>query len=361
MSYSYDEITGFEQELKLLVQKLAALRTALIIKTDEAEKFKLEYEIRQLESREIALKKNLSEAYDLGSDIGKNRLRGKIKTLKISEPMGRVHLVNCNRTEVRDRFEEGFDHRQNMGAHNHFYFLSACPTQLPPSLGERMVYELLADWLEEGPDAVYCRLDPKNHDRVKIEKLPFGYSAEKSKELFREFCTRWFGWEQNRDFSEAITANQLPKARNKYSILPFYLRKNDWKPFFAEYFDWIAEQLAKRPKDGPVLMIFIVLYHEGLHRECDEKSEAILQSVDFLCQKHPNAGHFYPLEPVLISDLRDWFNDLGEQNNARLQPVLDTLAEGLPEEELQQLKQSKKFNMDRVELVQELVFELYNQ
>ncbi len=361
MSYSHDEITGFEQELKLILQKLSALRTALIVKTDEAEKFKLEYEIKQLESREIALKKKLADAYDLGTDSGKERLREKINDLKISEAMGRIHLVNCNRRELRDRFEEGFDHRQKMGAHNHFYFLSACPTQLPPSLGERMVYELLADWLDEGSEVVHCRFDPKNHDRVKIEKLPLGYSVEKSQELFKAFCARWFGWAANEDFNEAVSANKVPKARHKYSVLPFYFRKNEWKPFFAEYFDWMAEQLAKRPKDGPVLMVFIVMYHEDLHRERDEKSEEIISAIDQLCQKYSHAGHFYPLDPVLVSDLRDWFNDLGERNNARLQPVLDTLAEGLPEAELQQLKQSKQLNMDRVELVQELVFELYNQ
>ena len=361
MTYSQEEIAGFVQELKLIVQKLAALRTALIVETSAAEKFKLEHEIQQLESRETTLKRNLAEAYDLGTDSGKERLREKIKALTISENMGRVHLVNCNRTEVRDQFEEGFDSRQKNGAINHFYFLSACPTQLPPSLGERMVYELLADWLDEGPGAVHCRFDPKHHERVKLEKLPLGSSFERSKELFHKFCVNWFDWQQNQDFEQAISANLLPKARHKFSILPFYVRKNEWKSFFAEYFEWVAEQLSNRPKGGPVLMIFIVVYQDNLHKERDEKSEEILSVIDLLCQQHPNAGHFYPLEPVLESDLRDWFNDLGEHNNARLQPLLDTLAESLPEAELQQLKQSKQFNMDRVELVQELVFEFYNQ
>ena len=149
MNFSHEEIAGFEQELKLVLQKLTALRTALIVATNAAEIFHLQYQIQQLESRETTLKKNLADAYDLGSDSGKQRLRSIINTLKISEAMGRVHLVNCNRTAIRDRFEEGFDHRQKIGAHNHFYFLSACPTQLPPSFGERMVYELLADWLDE--------------------------------------------------------------------------------------------------------------------------------------------------------------------------------------------------------------------
>lgn len=361
MSYSYDEITDFEQELKLILQKLHALRTALIVKTDEAEKFKLEYEIKQLENREIMLKNNLAKAYDLGSDSGKERLREKINSLKISEAMGRVHLVNCNRMHVRDLFEESFDYKQNLGATNHFYFLSACPTQLPSSLGERMVYELLADWLDEGPGAVHCRFDPKNHNRVKIEKLPLGYSLEKSQEMFREFCANWFGWDDKQGFTEAIAANRLPLARHKYAVLPFFVRKKEWKPFFTDYFDWIVEQLANRPTGGPTLLVFLVVYHENLHLKRDEKSTEILATVDTLCKKHPNSGHFYPLDPVHESDLRDWFNDLGEWNNARLQPVLDTLADALSAEELQQYRQTKNLNMDRVELVQELVFDMYNQ
>lgn len=356
-----EEHIGLEQELKLVVQKLNALRPALILKTDESEKFKLEYEIQALESRKTALEKALAEAYQLGTDSGKERLRAVVQTLKISEEMGRLHLVNCNRQEVRDRFEDGFDRRQRTGAANHFYFLSACPTQLPPSLGERMVYELLGDLLDEGPQAVHCRFDPKNHDRVKVEKLPLGYSLEKSQEMFRDFCAKWFGWEDNLAFDAAIAANRLPLARNRYTILPFYLRKKEWKPFFGEYMDWLIAQLAQRPPGGPTLLVFVVLYLDGLHLNTDDSLRGIIGTVDDLCAKHAAAGHFHPLEPVHESDLRDWFTDLGERNNARLQPVFDALEKGLPPEELTQYREGKLLNMDRVELVQEVVFEGYNR
>jgi len=361
MTHTLDEIKGFEQQLGLIVQKLNALRPSLILQTDPMVIFKLEADIAQLEIQQRDLQKLLSEAYNLGSDSGQTRLREKIKDLKISAPMGRIHLVNCNRQDVRDRFEEGFDNKKRMGAANHFYFMSACPTQLPPSLGERMVYEMLGDLLDESMNAVHCRFDPKNHDRVKLEKFPFGYSLEKSQDMFREFCAGWFGWDDRQPFAEAIAANRLPLARHKYSVLPFYLRKNDWKSFFPEYFDWLAEQLAARPPGGPTLLVFLVFYHENLHQERDEKSTEILAAVDALCGKHPNAGHFYPLDPVHLADLRYWFTDLGEHNTARLDPVFRTLAEGLPEEELAQFRQSQKLNMDRVELVQELVFDIYNK
>jgi hypothetical protein len=318
-------------------------------------------EARQFETQRADQDKIMAASFQLGTDSGKERLREKVQSLKISGPMGRLHLVNCNRQNVRDQFEEGFDRRRQTGAINHFYFLSACPKQLPPSLGERMVYELLGDLLENSAKAVHYRTDPVNHNRIKLEKLPIGYSLEKSQELFREFCAGWFGWADKQEFTEAIAANRLPLAKHQYTILPFYLRKKEWKPFFAEYFDWLSQQLADRPAGGPTLLLFFVFYHDNLHREQDEKSTEILNILDDICKKHPSAGHFYPLDPVHESDLRDWFDDLGEHNTARLQPVLDTLIESLPPEELQQFQQSKQLNMDRVELVQELVFDLYNK
>lgn len=361
MNYSFEEIKAFEQERQLVQQKLARLRQANIVETDESVRFKLDYEISQLETSKADLDKKLAEAYNLGTESGQERLREKINALRISEPMGRVHLVNCNRGELRHRFEEGFDQRKQQGAMNHYYFLSACPTQLPPSFGERMVYELLGELLDGSMNAVYCRFDPVNNDRVKLEKLPLGYSAEKSQEMFRDFCASYFAWDDKQEFTAAIAENRLPLARYKYAVLPFYIRKSDWKPFFNTYFDWIAEQLAQRPKGGPTLLIFIVMYHKKLHVEQDDKSREILATVDAICQKHPGAGHFHPLEPVDESDLGDWFNDLGEWNNARIQPVLDTLVESLPPAESEQYQASKRFNMDRVEIVQEIAFDLYNK
>ncbi len=361
MTYTLDEITGFEQQRGLMVQKLNALRISLILKTDPAVIFELENEIRQLEYRKTEVEKMLADAYNLGTDSGKERLRGKIKNLKISEVMGRVHLVNCNRQTVRDRFEEGFDQRQKRGAINHYYFLSACPTQLPPSLGERMVYEMLGDLMDENPEGVFCKFEPKNHNRVLLEKLPVGYSLEESKDLFRKFCTGWFSWEKDVSFEKALTENRLPLSKFKYSILPFYLRKKEWRPFVPQYLQWIMEQLNQRTEGGPTVLFFNIFYHENLHRNCDARSREIIDAIDKYCESNQAAGHFYPLEPVETDDLRYWFEDLGEMNRTRLEPVLKTLELGLEAEDLEQFRRRQKLNMDDVELVQELVFEMWER
>lgn len=381
MNYTLEEIANYREERALLVQKVGRLNLALIKEPDESRKFAYEQDIKELENRRADIDKILAEACNLGTPIGQEQLREKIRNLRISEPMGRLHLVNCNRQDVRDRFEEGFDRRKAINAQNHFYFLSACPRQLPPSLGERMVYELLGELLDEGKNAVYCRFNPIDHDRVKLEKLPLGYSAEKSQALFQEFCADWFAWENNLSLEEAIAANRLPLAKHEYSVLPFYLHKKDWKPFFATYFEWVITRLAARPSGGPTLLVFVVLYIDELHeyydkvsgRVSDPKAAAIIDSVNEICTKHPTiAGHYYPLEPVEASDVVNWFNDLGEMNNARIQPVIDTLVNSLTPEEVAQYRRLKNnpgeppeearlLNMDRVELVQEIVFDLYNK
>ncbi|MBP6810383.1 MAG: toll/interleukin-1 receptor domain-containing protein [Saprospiraceae bacterium] len=302
-----------------------------------------------------------ADKFGLDADAWKKLLREKIAFLKISGPLGRVHLVNCNRGDLRDRFSEGFAERQKSAFRNHFYFLSACPTQLPPSFGERMVYEMLGDLMDENPEGVFCKFEPKNHNRVLLEKLPVGYSLEESKDLFRKFCTGWFSWEKDVSFEKALTENRLPLSKFKYSILPFYLRKKEWRPFVPQYLQWIMEQLNQRTEGGPTVLFFNIFYHENLHRNCDARSREIIDAIDKYCESNQAAGHFYPLEPVETDDLRYWFEDLGEMNRARLEPVLKTLELGLEAEDLEQFRRRQKLNMDDVELVQELVFEMWER
>lgn len=368
--YTPEEIKGLERRRELLVDKINRLREARILATDENIRIKYDYEIQELEGELADVCKQRSEIYDLSAPSGQMILREKVLELSLTEPMGRLHLVNCNRQDLRDRFEAGFEHRQNnLQAKNHYYFLSSCSKQMPPSLGERMVYELLGDLLDDGKHAVFCRFNKQKYDRVEIKKLPIGYSLEKSQELFLKFAAANFEWPEHTAFEQAAAQNLFPKPDYHFSIVPLSLRKNEWKDFFPAYFDWIAGHLAQRAPGGPTLMLFFIFYLDDLHLHydpatghcSDEKSAAILRALDGLVQRHPAAGHFYPLMPVLQTDLRDWFSDLGENNPARIEPVLNTLANSLPPEEKEQYVRQKSLNMARVEIVQEIVFETYNK
>jgi hypothetical protein len=365
-----EEIKGLERRRDLLVDKINRLKEARIIATDESVRFKYDCDIAEAEGELADVRKQISEALDLGTPSGQSVLREKLLDLSLNEPMGRLHLVNCNRQDLRDQFAAGFDHRQDtLKAANHYYFLSSCPKQMPPSLGERMVYELLGELLDDGKEPVFCRFNKRQHDRIEIKNLPIGYSLEKSQESFRKFMAATFDWPEQTTLEQAAARNLFPNPHYRFSILPFGLKKNEWKDFFPAYFDWIAEQLAKRAPGGPTLMLFFIFYLDNLHlhyapetKICsDEKSAAILQALDGLAERHPAAEHYYPLTPVQDTDLRDWFFDLGENNPARIDPVLKTLAHSLPAEEKAMYDKNKTLNMDRIEIVQEIVFETYNK
>lgn len=362
MSITAEEIKELESEKTLIVKKLGKLREGRILSTDPADQFKLDHEISILETRRIEIDRTISEGYNLSTESGKLLMRETIAQLKISENMGRIHIVNCNRNELKDRFEDSFDQKSKAKFLSQFYFLSACPTQLPPSFGERMVYETLGDLLDEKKGAVFCKFDPKNNERILIQKLPLGYSLEKSQEDFRAFFSGLFGFDDTTSFEYWMT-EKLPLLQYEYIILPFFIRKKEWKEFIPAYFDWIAGQCNQRNQNrkGPTLLFFIIVYHDYLHRGEDQRSTEILKSINGFCMVNSNAGHFYPLAPIAKDDFRDWIMDLGERNPARIGPVLDTLRKGLCGDDALQYDKEDKLNMDDVEIAQELIFEFFNK
>ncbi len=309
-----------------------------------------------------------ANGYGLNTDSGKQALREVAGKLAITEEMSSVHLVNCNRQEVRDRFAQGFDERKKRGDKNHYYFLSACPRQMPPSVGERMIYELLGELIEEKPDTVFRQTDESNNDRIIIEKLPVGYNLEESQKQFKRTCARLFKWGKDISIEEGISAGKMPLPNYKYAILPFHIHKSAWKPFVPDYFRWIMEQFDRRTC-GPGVLFFFVMFHENLHRNPDRESEAIIRSVDELCESYfenrdpgcISKGHLYPLHPVSEEDVDMWLMDLGEMKMVRRSPVIEALVSQLPKDEKEQYRNEKTFNMDRVELFQEVVFEIYNK
>jgi hypothetical protein len=359
MNYSNEELRGYESELVLIVNKLNALRLSLHLQNDPSVIFKIEMDISTTESRKSAVEKILNESYNIGSNSGKSRLKDKIRTLQITKEVKTVDMLNVNRKALRNRFADGFLKRQTMETSNHFYFLSACQTQLPPSFGERMIYEMIGNYLDEEKDAVFFIRKEDKFNRVIIDELPFGSSQMESEMLFKSFCTRRFKWKDNKDFESALSENRLPHAQYKYVVMPFYIQQEDWQDFFPNYFDWIAHNLEQRPKNGPIILFFVVFYHDNLHKGVSEESAHILKTVDLICEKYPNAGHFYPLEPVTLKDVNDWFTKLGESNPDHIEEVINTLGQGLQGEKLRQFLQDKKLNMATVEPLQKLVFEMY--
>lgn len=168
---SHEEIIQLEKQLQTANRKLFSLKERLlrIQGTDATMEFRLEEEIAEIETVQNALQKRLAEAYNFHHQEGATILRKKITALNIEKRLGILHLVNCNREGMKDRFWEAFDTKESFPFQ--FYFIHACPTQMPPSFSERMIYELIYEELEEEESAIYLSRKADS-GRVRFATLP---------------------------------------------------------------------------------------------------------------------------------------------------------------------------------------------
>ena len=113
MEYTSQEINGLEKQLELSMQKLNKLKQSYIIikGTDAAREFKMENEIATLEHDIENIKKVLSQKFNFHNQEGSTILEEKIRQINIEEELGIIHLVNCNRGNMRDTFWNEFDER----------------------------------------------------------------------------------------------------------------------------------------------------------------------------------------------------------------------------------------------------------
>jgi hypothetical protein len=96
-------------------------------------------------------------------------------------------LVNCDREPEVGTFWNAYDERKR--EHFQFYFVAACPTQMPPSFCERMIFEMIVEELDEREDAILCFRKPDSERMSHLQTSP-GYNLEKSQKQFRAFFSQ---------------------------------------------------------------------------------------------------------------------------------------------------------------------------
>lgn len=306
-------------------------------------------------SERDAEKAEMYNLYSLHSERGQSLLQEAIAKINIVEKMSLLHTLNCNRDDQKKHFWQRFNQKKAQKSLEQYYFFSACPTQMPSSFCERMVYETLEEWFEED-QAIFFMENPRKEGRVLFHKLPIRNSLEESKLYFKRFCSKHFRFDDKVDFGDWVV-KELPKKNYRYVILPFKIHKNEWTDFLPQYFDWIASQFANRGQSGPVIIFFFVIFHDNLHILPDKQSIGIMKEIDYFCSMRPAAAsHEQSLSSVEINHLRNWFMDLGEDNPSRIDLVFDTLKSVLKLEVQELYNVQKKINMADVEIVQELVY-----
>src|SRR5690606_24464182 len=112
----------------------------------------------------------------------------------------------------------------------------------------------------------------------------------------------------------------------------------------------------------PRFLIFFVNYLEGLHHErLNDRQRIIIDTFQQLAGANSSAAHLSPLRPVVEADLKTWLHNLGETNPAKVEGVIDALVRGLPPEDKRQYELEKQLNMDDIDLLQEVVFQVANK
>ena len=223
------------------------------------------------------LRRELAGIHNLYSEEGKTILSQKVMELNIEEQLAKIHLVNCGREKMCDRFWDVFDAWE--GEHFQFYFISACPTQMPPSFAERMVYELIHEEYDDDENSVDYKTR-ENNNRVRIFDLPLKRNLEKSQQSFRRFFSEYFNFKEEVEFDQYLKTG-LPKVAYDVIAMPFEIHERKWKPFIPDFFQWLIDIFSETHDDVPTFLFFFVVYIEKLH-EGDERQELKKEIFDQL-------------------------------------------------------------------------------
>ncbi len=359
MRYSPEEIKGFESQLELLTRKLKFMQSELSRTVDANAKFAITEEITQIEGQIADLKSKLSAAHGLPIADHRERLAEAIRQLHMNEDeeIGLLHLVNCDRHQMVDKFWGAFDTKEK--EHFQFYFITGCPTQMPPSFAERMVYELLLEELDGESDALHM-LTHEDSGRLRIQDLPLGRNTQKSQQRFKAYVQERFRFADTQSF-DAFIETGVPNLPYDYVAVVFDLHERKWSPFLPAYLQWMIETF-KSPHDRvPKFLFFFVFYVEHQHLGgLNSRQKEIISALGELSVRHETTL-LTPLLPVEDGDLKAWLMDLGERNPNQVQLVVDAMVAGLREEDQLLFRDKQLLNMKDIEELQALIYQIANE
>ena len=361
MFYTPEEIKGFETQLELLIRKLNFLKKERDIAVDANAKFSMDEEITQLEGQVRDLKGTLSGAHNIRSVDKDSLLLDAARELNIDEDeeIGLLHLVNVDRREMRGKFWDAFDEKEEAKQEFQFYFISACPTQMPPSFAERMVYELLVEELDGDADGLHI-ITHEDTGRLRIQDLPVGRNARKCQQRFKEYVQERFRFADTQSF-DAFIKTGVPKLPFDYVAVAFEINERNWEDFLLEYLQWMIDTFRCPHQEVPTFLFFFVVYIEKQHEgKLTPAQKAIVDGLAGLSQRN-EASLLTPLLPVEEGDLRAWLMDLGERNPNKVQQVMDVFLSGLREEDQRLYQDKRLLNMKDIEELQAIVYRIANE
>jgi polyhydroxyalkanoate synthesis regulator phasin len=359
MQYRVEEIKGFEAQLELLVRKLNFMKEEQARTVDANAKFAVKEEITQLEAQISDLKTKLGQATGLATSSSEGNISQAVRQLHIDEDeeIELLHLVNCDRREVMDKFWDAFDQKEQ--EHFQYYFISGCPTQMPPSFAERLVYEVLKEELNNHTDSIHY-IAHEETGRLRIQDLPLGRNTRKSQQRFKEYVQERFRFADTQSF-DAFIETGVPNLPYDYVSVVFEIHERKWSDFIPEYLQWMMETFRSPHERVPTFLFFFVIYIDGQHLgKLSTGQQQILDAIQQITEGR-QASLLTPLQPVEDGDLRAWLMDLGERNPNQVQAVIDALVASLRDEDQRLFEKEQRFNMKDIEELQALVYQIANE
>lgn len=307
--------------------------------------------------KDIAARKEWIERLLKGMDESHIRifLKEKIGELNLYEDMGEIHLVNVNRKKSIERVWDAYDEKEKQDFQ--YYFFCACQHQMPQSLAERFLFELMHEELDEAIDAInYPRIP--DSQRLDFEKWEFKNKLKRSWRKFNKLLEERFKDRFPELNLENFVKTGIPHLDERFVLSAFTIRESNWSDHAEAFFMQLLETFSSTHEECPTFLFFFIIYLDKFEEDpLTERQKDILQTVSRIIQSHPLACSLHKgLGPVFGSDIVNWFDKLGEDNLSKIYQVLDTYVAGLVKTESADYWGDQQLDMDIMEYLQEIVY-----
>lgn len=295
------------------------------------------------------------------SDTTLTALEQAIAALPIGKDaeLGVLQLVNCDRTKPIRLFKRAFNDKTEAKKPFQFYFISACPNQMPSSFAERILYEIMDTQSLELNKSIHFPFDEGVFNRVRIENLPFCEAdTEASKKKFKEYVQKRFAF-ANTDSLEKFIETGIPQLPYSHVTTIFTINETtltDDEGELIAYLQWMVDTFKiAHPKVPTFIFLFVVyirnLYDDTKVRPRSKKKVAQLESF---CDKNETAL-FSGITPVTDMHFEDWLFNLGIQNPILSQNVITAFDDTLSANDKLTIDDERHFHMKDIETVQKKV------
>ena len=276
-----------------------------------------------------------------------------------------LHLVNCDRIGQARTFRRVFN-RWDGKSDFQFYFICACPDEMPSSFSKRLIYEIIRDRLDDRHDAISYPLQ-EEADRIKVENFPIGIDLAASRKRLKKYVAERFNFSDTQSF-ETFMETGVPKLSYDYVTSVFEISEKAWENDegeIKEYLEWMLETFKCPNKGVPTFLFFIVITSpklEIIEENQSSRQKTILAELAEICTKYPEqATVLKDFPPLDQQDFDNWVSGIDgirNPNNSRAvtRALAATFESGSEEADLYQNQQ--KFHVKDIEPVQRRIYDI---